>query len=111
MSLSFKDLREANELRTVREFHSIESWSPTDWATATAGELGEACNLIKKLRRGEDIDIVTIGRELADTAIYLDLLSNRLGLDLGQMVLETFNLKSVEIGSDIFLTDRKKEHR
>ena len=98
-------LRIANERRTEQEFHRIMDWSPTDWATAFGGEVGEALNKIKKLRRGENIATEDIGDELADSLIYMDLLANRLGINLSEAVIRKFNRKSEEIGSDIRLLD------
>lgn len=93
-SLNFNELRRANVARAEAIFHPIDGWSPTDWACAAAGEMGEACNLIKKLRRGEDIPTNDIAMELADTVTYLDLLAARLGIDLGEAVRAKFNLVS-----------------
>ena len=52
MNLSFNELRQANTARCEKSFHSINSWTPTDWACAMAGECGEACNLVKKFAPG-----------------------------------------------------------
>jgi NTP pyrophosphatase (non-canonical NTP hydrolase) len=54
--LSFDQLRDANVKRCEQAFHRLDDWTPTDWATAMAGEVGEACNFIKKLRRFADAD-------------------------------------------------------
>lgn len=72
--------------------HRLESWSLSDWLTATAGELGEAANIIKKLNRVRDgIPGNTetpeqlraqLAEELADVAIYLDLMVQAAGFDL-----------------------------
>lgn len=101
--ITFEQLKKANETRCGAAFHPIQSWSPTDWACAMAGECGEACNMIKKLRRGDDIDIAEIGKELADVVIYADLLALRLGLDLGDCVVQKFNEVSERRGSDVRL--------
>ena len=115
--LSFTDLRVANETRCEGAFHPITAWSLTDWATAAAGELGEACNVIKKMRRFEgsrndptqNIDPASdrgkrmLAHELADTVIYLDLLAARAGIDLGEAVQEKFNLVSERVGSSVRL--------
>ena len=101
--MEFEKLREANVKRCEAVFHPLDSWSPTDWACALAGEVGEACNLIKKLRRGEPIDRLEIGKELADAVIYLDLLAARLKIDLGEAVRQKFNEVSDRRGSDIKL--------
>ena len=103
--LGFDDLAVANQTR-CREFgHGVVDWTPTDWATAMAGECGEACNLIKKLRRGEDIKAADIGDELADLVIYADLLAARLDLDLGACVRLKFNKVSRRRGLSVFLRD------
>ena len=51
--LSFDRLRDRNTARCESAYHPISAWSPTDWACAMAGECGEACNLVKKLKRLE----------------------------------------------------------
>ena len=106
MNLLFNELRTANLQRCEQTFHSIEDWSPTDWATAFAGEAGEACNYVKKLGRLQNPETIKkrtfentdeaylvheIGKELADTVIYADLLATRLGLNLGEYVKLKFN--------------------
>lgn len=104
-SLSFRELREANAERCVDVFHPIEEWSETDWACAMAGEAGEACNLVKKRRRGEDVPVSIVAKELADAVIYADLLAERMGIDLGQAVRQKFNEVSRRKGSRIFLPE------
>lgn len=101
--LVFEDLRRANVARCEDVFNAIHDWSPTDWACAMAGECGEACNEVKKLRRLDGADSIKntdihrqelrlkIGKELADLVIYADLLAARLGIDLGDAVTRKFN--------------------
>lgn len=101
--LTFNELRQANVERCEQSFHRLDEWSPTDWATALAGEIGEACNLIKKRRRGEDVADEAIAHELADAVTYIDLLAARLGIDLGEAVRAKFNLVSDRVGSQIKL--------
>lgn len=101
--LTFDRLRTQNAARTRDVFHPIGEWSPTDWATAMAGECGEACNLIKKQRRGERVPLSDIGDELADLIIYADLLAARLGIDLDNAIRRKFNDVSKRRGSTIKL--------
>jgi NTP pyrophosphatase (non-canonical NTP hydrolase) len=88
--------------------HKMNSWSMSDWMVATFGELGEAANVVKKLNRYRDgirgnkelpHELKEkLGRELADTFIYLDLISQAAGIDLAAKVEEVFATKSKEIG-------------
>lgn len=95
-----------------RGFHqSLNSWSLSDWFTATMGELGEAANIAKKLNRVRDGipgNTVTeeelraaLREELADVFIYLDLLAQSQGIDLASAVREKFNATSRKIGCPI----------
>lgn len=91
--------------------HSLNSWSLSDWLTATMGELGEAANFAKKLNRVRDGipgnretegELWTaLGKELADVFIYLDLLSQSQGFSLETLVRDKFNETSRKIGSPI----------
>lgn len=60
--------------------HPIAGWTPSDWMTATVGELGEAANVLKKLNRvrdgipgnsqsAEDLR-AALAEEIADTFIH-----------------------------------------
>jgi NTP pyrophosphatase (non-canonical NTP hydrolase) len=113
--MSFVGLRAANASRYKR-WHKggLEEWSVTDWATAMMGEAGEMCNAIKKLRRIETdalninepgrqftdrkTAVESIAKEMGDTLIYMDLLAQRLGVDLEKSIIEVFNQKSKEYG-------------
>jgi NTP pyrophosphatase (non-canonical NTP hydrolase) len=92
--------------------HPLDSWSIAEWTNAIAGEVGEACNLAKKLIRfrdgvrgntkpgDQDPDSVKrrIAEELADVVIYADLTMRALGFDIEVVVVEAFNRKSAELG-------------
>ena len=100
---TFENVTRVN-LERCKAWHptGINEWSPTDWACAFAGEAGELCNVIKKLKRLED-GTERVGRgseeellqqaaqEIGDTYIYLDLLCQRLGLDMYACIRDTFN--------------------
>lgn len=114
-NLTFSELRTANVARCEEVFHPLAAWSPTDWACAMAGECGEACNAVKKLRRHADGTnttkdpqtvedcVAVIGHELADLIIYADLLAARLGIDLGAVVQQKFNVVSDRMSATVFL--------
>jgi len=88
--------------------HALHSWSLSDWMTATAGELGEAANVVKKLNRyrdgipgndkSEEELRDMLADELADTFIYLDLLAQAAGVNLGAAVWSKFCRTSEKIG-------------
>lgn len=100
--LTLHDFRKKNVDRCINDFgHTKEDWSLTDWATALAGEVGEACNLIKKRRRGDSIKDKDIMDELADIFTYLDLLAWKVGYDLDSAVIKKFNEVSDRIGSEV----------
>jgi len=114
--LTFNTLRGGNTARlpefrnnlgeTAHALKDGSDWSLNDWMVAVTGELGEAANVLKKVRRG-DLTLEEarpmLRQEFADVVIYLDLLSQRAGVDLGEAVIETFNAKSVKVGSRVRL--------
>ena len=102
-------LTEQNVARAQRwhpGFPEEDDWTGGDWAAAMAGECGEACNVVKKIRRVEtakrgrateqDTMILRtmLGDELADLVIYADLLAAKYGIDLSDAVREKFNATS-----------------
>lgn len=91
-----------------------DGWTLGDWGNAMAGEAGEVCNAIKKLRRIE-VEIVSvndadrqidtkeqakakIGEEIADTILYLDLIASRLGINVPDEIVKKFNSVSEKYG-------------
>jgi NTP pyrophosphatase (non-canonical NTP hydrolase) len=108
-SLTFAQLREANLSRCGR-WHpgGLSDWSLSDWGVATAGELGEALNVVKKLNRerdgiaGNSVSAETLradlADELADVAIYLDIMAASEGIDLGAAIARKFNATSRKVG-------------
>jgi NTP pyrophosphatase (non-canonical NTP hydrolase) len=69
-----------------------------------AGEVGEACNIIKKLERermgikGSRASLADLAEELADVIICADLIALQLGIDLDRAVAEKFNKTSEKVG-------------
>lgn len=108
-SLDFATLRAANLSRCAR-WHprGLKEWSLSDWFTATMGELGEAANVAKKLNRERDgIAGNTVSEEelradlsdeIADVAIYLDILAASEGIDLAKAIARKFNKTSEKVG-------------
>lgn len=101
-TLDLATFRAANVRRNLEAFKGGD-WSANDWATALAGEVGEACNLLKKRRRGEDVPTGKIADELADVLTYLDLLAWNLDIDLADATVRKFNEVSRRVGSGVTL--------
>lgn len=117
--MQFKDFSVFNRRRCEdpKGFnHELNSWSLSDWFTATAGEFGEAANVAKKLNRVRDgipgnsetpEDLKkNLADEIADTFIYLDLLAQSAGIDLEDAVVDKFNRTSEKIGYESTLFNR-----
>ena len=111
--ITFKDFSLFNRRRceSPKGFnHTLESWSLSDWMTATLGELGEAANILKKMNRARDgipgnsesIEELraAFAEELADAFTYLDLLAQAAGVDLEAEAIRKFNIVSERIGYD-----------
>lgn len=69
-----------------------------------AGEVGEACNVIKKLERerlgiqGSRDTLEHLAEELADVVICADLIAIQAGVDLEAAVARKFNATSEKVG-------------
>lgn len=112
--LTFNTLRGANKAR-LPEFKNTHGepahsepdgsdWSDAQWLQAVVGELGEYANIKKKIERGDltaEEGKPLLAKELADTVTYLDLLAFRLGINLGQSVMDKFNEVSERIDCNI----------
>ena len=108
MQLTFDELREASILRNTGSFDGSFSWSLNDWLVAISGEVGEACNAAKKLRRDDASNVAAleeeVAKELADVVIYIDLLfSQHLNARLEHYIQDKFNEVSKRVGSNITL--------
>lgn len=102
--LTFHDVSQINRKRCERWHPGFpdDGWTGSDWSNAMAGEAGETCNVVKKLRRnqfgivqaaadtGPDLR-AKLATEIGDTFLYLDLLAQFYGLDMAVCVAETFN--------------------
>lgn len=114
-------LRELSQKRCDR-WHDAETddWTLGDWGNALAGEVGELCNVVKKVRRHQagasqaynTPDLVKLklsaAEECADVLLYLDLLMWKAGLTEGELLValrEKFNLVSRAQGWDDLVWD------
>lgn len=105
-----QQLRKANRERCEAFGHGgVQNWQLSQWSNAVAGEVGEMCNVVKKIERGDTfdrdgktpMDVELLAKEAADAVIYIDLLCQRAGVDLKTAIVNKFNEKSDDIGSPI----------
>jgi len=102
-TLTFEDLRAANVARN-KEWDKDGQLNASFRGLELAGELGELCNMVKKLERermgirGSRVSIEDVAREMADVQICLDLLAMHYSIDLAYITRQVFNDKSVEVG-------------
>ena len=112
--LTFNTLRGGNKNRLPkfknakgkRAHTKKDDWSLNDWMTAVCGEVGELANMLKKVRRGDYTlkeNRKEIADEIADVVIYLDILADKTGIDLGEAVISKFNEKSREQNLPVFI--------
>jgi len=118
-SMTFEEFARANRERcqSPQGFNQpdLNDWSRNDWLVAVIGEIGEACNVSKKLKRSEgdfnknketDADLnAKFRQEIGDAGVYLDLICQAHGFTLEQAMVEVFNAKSAEIGYPVQLTN------
>ena len=101
--LTFHMLRTVNVKICNKHFHKLKSWSGTDYACALSGEVGELCNFIKKMKRGEKVPKSKLAKEMADIQCYLDLIAARYDVDLAEVTIDKFNEVSDRKKSNIRL--------
>jgi hypothetical protein len=112
--LQLGDLRTANRLRSHEAFSETSDTSDTsDTSGRLTGllaafivELGQLCNVIKKLQNGEVVSDRAIGNEIAGIVISLDLFAENLGIDLACAITARFNEVGRARGSRYFLPKR-----
>ena len=107
--LTFNVLREANR-RRQQEWPGNEKADVAFSAIEVAGEAGEVSEAVKKFLRaergikGSTATKEDIAAEMGDLLVSLDLLADRLGIDLGEAVRRKFNATSEKYGMRTYLS-------
>lgn len=100
----YNTLREANKIRQVEWDSANKTIDLSYRGNELAGEVGEACNVIKKLERerfglrGSRATLEQLAEELADVVICTDLVALAAGIDLDLAVRKKFNATSEKVG-------------
>ena len=101
--MDFFDLHEANKARHA-EWDKDGKLTLSYRGNELAGEVGEACNVIKKIERerlnirGSRDTLEHLAEELADVIICVDLICLFEGIDLAVAVRKKFNATSEKVG-------------
>jgi NTP pyrophosphatase (non-canonical NTP hydrolase) len=100
-------LRILNVERCANNFkHALRDWNGLEWGGAIAGEVGELCNILKKILREEQgvngsrvegDKKKAVADEIADIIIYCDLLAAREGINLMAAIRSKFNETSLKV--------------
>lgn len=99
----YTTLRDANVARQ-KEWDAGNQIDLAYRGNELAGEVGEACNVIKKLERerlgiaGSRDTVEHLAEELADVIICADLIAMQAGIDLDAAVRAKFNATSEKVG-------------
>ncbi|RKQ70169.1 Lar family restriction alleviation protein [Oceanibaculum indicum] len=107
--LTLAALREANERRQEEWCRGGPLPDLSFRGNELAGEVGEACNEIKKLERerhgwaGSRSSDEKLADELADVIICADLVAAVRGIDLSAAVVRKFNATSEKVGMSVML--------
>lgn len=110
-TFNYTDLPTANAVRQKEYGENADKLSLSYFGNALAGEVGEACNVLKKLDReamglkGSRDTVDHLAEELADVDIYLALLYAKLGIDRKAAVAKKFNSTSEKLGFQTYLTE------
>lgn len=100
---TYSTLREANTARQA-EWDQDNKIGLTYRGNELAGEVGEACNVMKKIERerlgiaGSRASLEDLAEELADVVICADLVAMGEGIDLAAAVARKFNKTSEKVG-------------
>lgn len=106
--LTFNTLRAANieRQKAVPKFNHPK-WALSTWSNALFGECGEAANIIKKIERGDftlEEGRTALAKELADVQVYLDILADKAGIDLGEATRDKWNEVSLREDCNMYIS-------
>jgi NTP pyrophosphatase (non-canonical NTP hydrolase) len=98
------DIRQFQDLCAERNRSYTPNWLLAQWGNALAGEVGECCNVVKKIERGTLTmaeGVTLLATEVGDVLAYLALLSDAAGIDLERATITKFNEVSERINSPV----------
>ena len=117
--MSSRYITRVNAERAAEWHVGAPEWCLLEWAGALCGEAGELANVCKKIRRaeqginpeskgGNEITrelMESLGEEIADTFLYLNILCGKAGINMYGVIAEKFNKVSIRDGRPQRLVD------
>lgn len=109
MASEFEVLRAATIKRQAKWPGAAISTDASFRGNELAGEVGEACNVIKKLERerlglaGSRDTVEHLAEELADIVLCVDIVAEKYGINLWPAIKAKFNATSHKVGIEVFL--------
>lgn len=107
----FNNLHSANKARQVLWNKGTGTNGPLYAATELAGEVGEVCNVVKKLERekrglvGSRSTVADLEDELGDVLICVNLLALEYGIDPERAAARKFNKTSRKLGFPVLMDE------
>lgn len=101
--IELQEICQLSESRSKQSFPQCQEWSTADWFIALFGEVGEAANIVKKIKRDGPSDELkkALAKELADILGYLPNVAASIGVNLADEFVEKFNEVSDRVDSPI----------
>lgn len=107
--MTFDELAQVLLVQHELWFKGHREWTATDWSNAAAGEMGETCNVVKKIMLYQDGLPVNnapkyeellnmLGEEIADTIMYLVFLAAYFDRHIPTDIENKFDKKSLQLG-------------
>lgn len=87
--------------KIIEKIENFGVSSASYWGNALAGEVGEACNLIKKFERDNKDIKDDLALELADIFIYTSLTSDHFEIDLEKAILYKLEILQYKLGKKL----------
>lgn len=109
----FRSLTEANKARQVLWNKGGATNGPLYAATELAGEVGEVCNVVKKLERearglvGSRATLADLEDEIGDVLICVSLLALEYGIDPDVCAARKFNKTSRKLGFPVLMVEKQ----
>lgn len=95
--------------RSADLYPQCKDWTPADWVVGFIGEVGEAANIQKKIRRQDQPATpdqkTTLMLEFGDALAYLALWASSLDIDLNEAGIAANNKVAMRFGRSDYIIE------